>query len=273
MDDQFIPWNQASCHVATHTLHYGSGVFEGIRSYNKKMFKSREHFKRFHASAGILDFEIPYSADTLVQACDDLLIKNNLDDAYIRPIAWHGDKYIGVESYPNPIHVAIIAIPFDPHLSTKNGLKLMWSQWVRPAPSMSPVHAKASGQYVTGSLSKNKALQSGYDEALMLDYRGYVAECSSANIFMVKGGVVSTPIADCFLRGITRQTVIEIVQSHSLPFIERHILPCDLMSADEIFITATATGIQPIIQIGDTAFSKGPITNFIQNAYGEITKR
>lgn len=271
MNGEFIEWQDAKCHILTHTLHYGSGVFEGERAYDGKIFKMREHHQRLHDSAGMLNFKIPYTVEELNEAAVELLRINNLQDAYLRPVAWHGAESLSVASYNNSVNVAIAAWEWKSYFTPGAiGLKLMWSDWVRPAPNMSPVHAKANGQYITGTLSKNKAELSGYNDALMLDYRGYVAECTGANIFMVKGGVVCTPIADCFLSGITRQTIIDLVKQHGIPFIEKHILPSELTGADEVFITGSAAEVQPVIQIGEKHFSSGEITNLMIQEYKKL---
>ena len=193
--------------------------------------------------------------------------------AYVRPVAWHGAESLSVASYINSANVAIAAWEWKSYFTPGAiGLKLMWADWVRPAPNMTPVHAKANGQYIIGTLSKNKEELSGYHDALMLDYRGYVAECTGANILMVKNGIVYTPIADCFLNGITRQTIIELMQKHNLPFIEKHIVPAKIMEADEVFVTGSAAKVQPVIQIGEHSFPVGTITDFMMQEYHKLVK-
>lgn len=271
INGDFIPWQDARCHILTHTLHYGSGVFEGERSYAGHIFKMQEHHQRLHNSASMLDFKIPYKVEELNYAAMELLRRNNLENAYLRPIAWHGPESLAISSYDNSINVAIAAWEWKSYFKNKSsGLKLMWSEWVRPAPNSSPVHAKANGQYIIGTLSKNKAEKSGYHDALMLDYRGFVAECTGMNIFMVKNGVVYTPIADCFLNGITRQTVIEIIKTRNIPFIEKHITPIEIIQAEEIFVTGSAAEVQPVIQISEQNFVIGDITQTLVRDYHKL---
>lgn len=271
MNGEFIEWQNAKCHILSHSLHYGSGVFEGERAYNGKIFKMHEHHQRLHDSAGMLNFKIPYSVEELNHVSEQLLQKNNLKDAYVRPVAWRGAESLGLGSNHSSVQVAMAAWEWKSYfVQGLEGLKLMWADWVRPAPSMSPVHAKASGQYIIGTLSKNKAESKGYHDALMLDYRGYVAECTGANIFMTKEGITYTPIADCFLSGITRQTVIELMKQHDLPLEEKHLLPSDILSADEVFVTGTAAEIRPVVQIDKNHFSVGSISKLIMKEYKKL---
>lgn len=276
MDGQFIPWNDAQVPILTHGLHYASAVFEGERAYNGKVFKLHEHNERLHASASILGFTIPYSVAELNSITEELIRRNNLQDAYVRPIAWCGNETMSVASHSCAVHVAIVAWPWKSYFSDENsktsGLKLMWADWIRPSPSTAPVTAKAAGLYMIGSLSKNKAEQAGFHDALMLDYRGFVAECTGANFFMVKNGVIHTPIADCFLNGITRQTVIAIAKNHHIPVIERHIHPHEVAEADEIFITGSAVEVAVVSQIGHHFFEVGEITQAITSAYNKLVR-
>ncbi|HDV5691875.1 TPA: 2-isopropylmalate synthase [Legionella pneumophila] len=276
MDGQFIQWNDAQIPVLTHGLHYASAVFEGMRAYNGSIFKLNEHSERLHHSAHELGFKIPYSVAELNAITKEIIHKNNLQDAYIRPIAWCGEETMSVASHSCNVHVAIAAWQwksyFSDEKSMKNGLKLMWADWIRPSPSTAPVTAKAAGLYMIGSLSKNKAEQAGFHDALMLDYRGYVAECTGANFFMVKNGVIHTPIADCFLNGITRQTVISIARRHHIPVIERHIYPDEVRDANEVFITGSAVEVMPVSQIGDQSFEPGKITKIIIRAYEDLVR-
>jgi 2-isopropylmalate synthase len=276
MDGKMVEWGEAKVHILTHTLHYGSGVFEGERAYNGVIFKMNEHHRRFHASAGMVGFEIPYSVEELNKAAEEILKINNLTDAYVRPVAWHGPEGLSVASYHNSVHVAIAAWKWESYFEAKDGqvpgIRLMWSDWVRPAPNVGPVMAKANGQYISGTLSKNKAEKNGYNDALLLDYRGYVAECTGANIFMVKGGVLITPIADCFLNGITRLTILEIARKLQIPVMEKHFMPDELAQADEVFITGTAVEVQPISEIGTQKYKTGPITEKMIAVYGKCVK-
>ncbi len=280
MDGQFITWNKAQVPVLTHALHYASAVFEGERSYQGKVFKLSEHNQRLHRSAQQLGFTIPYSVEELNSITEELVAMNNLQDAYIRPIAWCGEETMSVASHSCKVHVAIIAWQWKSYFSDdqimKKGLKLMWADWLRPSPSPSPstapVTAKAAGLYMIGSLSKNKAEQAGFHDALMLDYRGYIAECTGANFFMIKNGVIHTPIADCFLNGITRQTIIALAREHQIPVVECHIHPDEVVSADEVFITGSAVEVAPVSQIGNSFFKIGPITQIIIEAYNHLVR-
>lgn len=274
MDGQFIPWNDAQVPILTHGLHYASAVFEGERAYNGKVFKLHEHNERLHASAAILGFTIPYTIAELNSITEELIRRNNLQDAYVRPIAWCGNETMSVASHSCSVHVAIVAWPWKSYFSDENsktrGLKLMWADWIRPSPATAPVTAKAAGLYMIGSLSKNKAEQAGFHDALMLDYRGFVAECTGANFFMVKNGVIHTPIADCFLNGITRQTIIAIAKNHHIPVFERHIHPYEVTEADEVFITGSAVEVAAVSQIGNHFFEVGVITKAITSAYNNL---
>lgn len=268
INGEFLNWQEAKIHILSHTLHYGSGVFEGERAYNGQIFKKTQHHQRLHDSAAMLNFKIPYSVDVLNQAAEEILKRNNLKDAYLRPIAWHGAEGLSVASINNSVNVAIAAWEWKSYFKSDiTGLKLTWSDWTRPAPNMAPVQAKANGLYIISTLSKNTAELQGFHDALMLDYRGFVAECTGANIFMVKEGVLYTPIADCFLNGITRQTIIELAHTHHISLIEKHISPAEIMTADEIFVTGSAVEVQPVIQINETHFSVGPITTHMMQEY------
>ncbi len=274
IDGEFVPWQEAKIHILTHTLHYGSGVFEGERAYNGKIFKMTEHHQRLHDSAGMLDFKIPYGVEELNQAAENLLKLNNLSNAYLRPVAWYGPETLSVSSLRNSVHVAIAAWKWDSYFPADHkGIKLMWGKWIRPAPTMSPVQAKANGQYIISTLSKNKAELLGFHDALMLDYRGYIAECTGANVFMVKNGILYTPIADCFLNGITRKTIIELARTSHIPLVEKHILPPEILLADEVFVTGSAAEVQPVIQIGEQEFEQGSITQFLAGKYRNLVTR
>lgn len=273
IDGHFVPWNEAKIHLLTHTLHYGSGVFEGERAYSGKIFKMEEHHQRLHYSAELLDFKIPYSVEALNRAALDVLKYSNLSDAYLRPIAWHGSEALSVLSVKNSVHVAIAGWRWDSYFSSaEKGIKLVWSKWKRPSAETAPVHAKATGQYIINTLSRNRADRMGFHDALMLDYRGYIAECTGANIFMVKDQKLYTPIADCFLNGITRQTAMQLAKDAGIDVIEKYITPEELLSADEIFITGTAVEIQPIAQIEEQIFTVGPITKNLMEKYTRLTR-
>lgn len=274
MDGEMVEWADAKIHVLTHTFHYGSGVFEGERAYRGKIFKMQEHHERLCASANMVGFEIPYSVDEINKAAEAVLKVNNLTEAYVRPVAWHGAESLSVGSHGTSLHLAIAAWKWTSYFDAKDGqvpgIRLMWSDYVRPAPNVGPVRAKANGQYISGMLGKDKAMKMGFDDAVMLDYRGYVAECTGANIFMVKGGVLMTPVPDCFLNGITRLTIIELAHEMGMPVVEKPFYPDELAQADEVFISGTAVEVQPVTQVGATKYKVGPMTMKLREAY---TKR
>ncbi len=273
LNGEFLPWRDANVHVLTHGLHYGTGVFEGERAYAGRIFEMTKHHQRLHDSAKLLGFEIPFSVNTLDNVATELLKRNQLTHAYVRPIAWYGAESLSVGPHANTVSVAMAAWAWENYFQTqKQGLHLTWSKWVRPAPNMIPVQAKTTGQYVVGATSKHEAYQAGFDDILMLDYRGYVAECSAANIFMVKDNILYTPIADCFLNGITRQTVIALAKKNDIPIVEKYILPKELTTADELFITGSAVEIQAILGLDEQEFKVGNITQHLQQAYHKLTQ-
>ena len=264
MNGSFIPWKEATSHVINQGLHYASAVFEGERAYNGKIFKSTEHTERLFKSAEIMGIKIPFSHDEINNAKNDLLQKMNLKNCYVRPIVWRGSNQMGLSTSNADINVAI-AVWDDWHSYFKiekrlEGLKLITSPWKRPSPETAPSNAKASGPYIICTMSKEFAEKKGYDDALMLDYRNYVAEGTGANIFFIKGNNIHTPIADCFLNGITRQTVIEMVKKQGLNLVEKHILPNEIENYDEALLTGTAAEITPIKSIDDINYNTGKNT-------------
>ena len=264
MNGYFIPWKKATMHVINQGLHYASSVFEGERAYNGKIFKSKEHTERLFKSAEIMGIEIPFSYEQIDNAKNDLLQKMNLKNCYVRPIVWRGSNQMGLSTSNADIQVAI-AVWDDWHSYFKiekrlEGLKLITSPWKRPSPETAPCNAKASGPYIICTMSKEFAEKKGYDDALMLDYRNYVAEGTGANIFFIKGNDIHTPIADCFLNGITRQTVIQMVKRQGLNLVEKHILPNEIKNYDEALLTGTAAEITPIKSIDDINYSTGKNT-------------
>ena len=268
MNGSFIPWKEATSHVITQGLHYASSVFEGERAYNGKIFKSKEHTERLFRSAKILGINIPYTQDEINKAKDDLLEKMKFKNCYVRPVVWRGSKQMGLSTSNADINVAI-AVWDDWHSYFKiekrlEGLKLITSPWKRPSPETAPSNAKASGPYVICTMSKEFAEKKGYDDALMLDYRNYVAEGTGANIFFIKGNDIHTPIADCFLNGITRQTVIEMAKRQGLNLVEKHILPNEIGDYEEAFLTGTAAEITPIQSIDNINYSTGRNTASFQ---------
>ncbi len=268
MNGDFIHWNDAKCHVITQGLHYASAVFEGERAYNGKIFKSKEHTQRLYKSAEIVGIKIPYSQDEINKAKDELIKKMGFNDCYVRPIAWRGSQQMGISTAKSDINVAIAV--WDDWASyfkiedRKAGLKLVTSPWKRPSPDTAPCEAKASGPYVICTMSKEFAEDKGYNDALMLDYRGFVAEGTGANIFFIKDNAIHTPIPDCFLNGITRQTVIEMVTDQGFQVEEKHLKPEEMKNYEEAFLTGTAAEITPIQLIDETKFNTGEDTKTFQ---------
>jgi len=275
MDGKFVPWKEAEVHVLTHALHYGSGVFEGERAYSGKIFKLEEHTRRLFRSAGILDLEIPFTQQEINEACQVLLKKQGDDDAYVRPIVWRGSETMGVAAHNSKIHVAIAIWQwpayFNPELKAK-GLKLDIAPWRRPAPDTAPTQAKATGLYMICTLSKHAAERKGYADALMLDYRGQVAEATGANIFFVKDGELHTPTPDCFLDGITRQTVMGLARDRQIKVTERAIMPDEMAGFEQCFITGTAAEVTPIGEIGPYRFEVGALTKALQADYEKLVR-
>ena len=276
MDGKLVEWRQANVHILTHALHYASAVFEGERCYNGKIFKSTEHSIRFRKSAEIMDFEIPYSVEELNAAKDKVVALNGGGDQYVRPVAWRGSEMMAVSAQHNKIHVAIAtwAWPsmFDPETKMK-GIKLDIADYRRPDPMTAPCHSKAAGLYMICTISKHRAEKKGYADAMMLDWEGRVAECTGANIFFTKDGTIHTPIADCFLDGITRRTVIDLAKRRGINVVERRIMPDELASLEECFICGTGAEVTPVSQVGDFNFTPGAISRqLIEDYTAEVNK-
>jgi branched-chain amino acid aminotransferase len=269
-DGKIVPWKEAKIHVLTHGLHYGSCVFEGERAYDGVIFKTTEHSQRLHASAELMDFTIPYSVEELNAAKDQVVALNGGGDQYVRPVAWRGSEMMAVSAQTNTIHVAIASwlwpSMFDPEVKMK-GIKLDIAEYRRPDPACAPVHAKAAGLYMICTISKHKAEKKGFADAMMLDWQGRVAECTGANIFFTRDGAIHTPIADCFLNGLTRQTVIALAKSQGMEVIERRIMPEELPSFNECFIVGSAAEVTPVAEIGPYAFRPGNISRTMIDAY------
>ncbi|MFW2588899.1 branched-chain amino acid aminotransferase [Sagittula sp. SSi028] len=275
LDGQLVDWRSAQVHVLTHGLHYASSVFEGERAYNGKIFLSRKHSERLHYSASCLDFEIPFSVDQIEEAKAQVLQANGLTDAYVRAVAWRGaGPDMGVASAKNPVRLAIAAWSWGNYYGDAKfkGAKLDISKWKRPSPETIPVHAKAAGLYMICTTSKHAAEAKGCSDALFMDYRGYVAEATGANIFFVKDGEVHTPLPDCFLNGLTRQTVIEMLKTKGLTVHERHIMPEELEGFEQCWLTGTAAEVTPVGQIGDYTFEVGAITKEIAQDYEALVR-
>ena len=269
-DGQIVPWKDAQLHVLSHGLHYGSSVFEGERAYGGEIFKSTEHSERLKKSAEILDFEIPYSVAEIDAAKRLVLEKNGMKDAYLRPVAWRGSEMMGVAAQGNKIHLAIACWEwpsyFDPAQKMK-GIRIDMAEYRRPDPATAPSTAKAAGLYMICTISKHKAERKGYADALMLDWQGRVAECTGANVFFIRDGVVHTPIADCFLDGITRRTVIDLARRRGFEVQDRRILPDELATFNECFITGSAAEVTPVSEIGPYRFQPGNMTKILMEDY------
>jgi branched-chain amino acid aminotransferase len=275
-DGAFTPWREAKVHVLTHALHYASAVFEGERMYGGEIFHLSEHTRRLFRSAEILDFQIPFTVAEIDAACKETCARNGLEDCYVRPIAWRGSEVMGVSAQTSRIHVAIAAWEwpsyFDPAQKAK-GIALTWAKYRRPAPDTAPTEAKAAGLYMICTLSKHAAEREGFADALMLDWRGYVAEATGANVFFVRDGVLHTPIPDCFLDGITRRAVMRLAKEKGFEVVERHIPPEDLATFNECFIVGSAAEVTPVAQVGDHRFRPGNISLSLMDDYSRLVRR
>ena len=275
MDGKMVDWRDANVHILTHAMHYASSVFEGERAYNGKIFKSREHSERLKRSAEMIDFEIPYTIDEIEAAKAEVLAASGLQDAYVRAVAWRGvGEDMGVASARNPVRLAIAAWEWGAYYgdAKMKGAKLDISKWKRPSPETIPSHAKAAGLYMICTMSKHAAEAKGCSDAMMYDYRGYVAEATGANIFFVKDGEVHTPTPDCFLNGITRQTVIGMLKDKGITVHERHIMPEELQGFEQCWLTGTAAEVTPVGQIGDWKFEVGALTREIATDYEKLVR-
>ncbi|MEM6464945.1 MAG: branched-chain amino acid aminotransferase [Pseudomonadota bacterium] len=275
LDGTLVPWREAKVHVLTHALHYADSVFEGERAYGGKIFESRKHSERLIASGKDVDLEIPYTVDEIEAAKVETLAASGLKDAYVRPVAWRGSgEDMGVASQKNPVHMAVAVWEWGAYYGDAKfkGAKLDISKWKRPSPETIPCFAKASGLYMICTMSKHAAEAKGCSDAMMFDYRGYVAEATGANIFFVKDGEVHTPKPDCFLNGITRQTVISMLKDRQIPVIERHIEPGELEGFEQCWLTGTAAEVTPVGEIGDYNFEVGEMTRGIAEAYEKVVR-
>jgi len=270
MNGEFVKWADARIHVLTHGLHYASSVFEGERAYGGEIFKMTEHNQRLHDSATILGFKIPYSVAEIDQACRDLLKMQGFADAYVRPVAWRGSESMGVSAQNNRINCAIAIWQwpsyFDPEQRLK-GIRLDVAEYRRPDPRTAPSKSKAAGLYMICTLSKHAAEAKGYADAMMLDWRGQVAEATGANIFFVKDGKLHTPKPDCFLDGITRRTIIDLAKRRGIEVVERVIMPDELEGFEQAFLCGTAAEVTPVAEIGQWTFTVGDMTKTLMNDY------
>jgi branched-chain amino acid aminotransferase len=275
MDGHLVEWRDAKVHILTHALHYASSVFEGERCYNGKIFKGHEHSERLRTSGELLDMPLPWTADEIDAAKEAVLKANGLTDAYVRAIAWRGaGEDMGVASKRNPIRLAVAAWSWGNYYgdAKMKGAKLDIAKWKRPSPETIPHAAKAAGLYMICTMSKHAAEAKGCSDAMMFDYRGYVAEATGANIFFVKDGEVHTPLADAFLNGITRQTVIGMLRDMQIKVHERHILPNELEGFEQCWLTGTAAEVTPVGQIGDYNFEVGDLTKRVATEYERLVR-
>ena len=275
MDGALVPWKDAQLHVLSHGLHYASAVFEGERAYGGRIFKSREHSERFRASAELLDFALPYSVGELLAAKEAVLAANGGGDVYVRPVAWRGSEMMAVAAQNATVHVAIACWDwpsmFDVELKMR-GIRLDFADYRRPDPRTAPCHSKAAGLYMICTISKHRAERRGYADALMLDWEGRVAECTGANIFFAKDGALHTPIADCFLDGITRRTVVDLARRRGIAVAERRIMPEEIAGFDECFICGTGAEVTPVSEIGPHSFAPGAISRAMLDDYSAAVR-
>ncbi len=275
MDGVMVPWRDAKLHVLSHGLHYASGVFEGERAYVGNIFKLRDHTNRLIESGRILGFEIPYSADEIDAACIAVVAANGLTDAYVRPLAWRGTEQLSVSAQQTRIHLAIATWPWPNLFGTDRmkGVRLGMAPWKRPHPETAPTASKAAGLYMIGTLSKHHAEAAGYDDALMLDWRGRVSEATGANIFFVLDGALHTPTPDCFLDGITRRTVMALARQHQMQVIERVIELDEIAAASEVFLAGTAAEVTPVREIDGRHYTPGPMTETLLKSYDALVRK
>ncbi len=275
MDGEIVPWRDAKIHILTHGLHYASSVFEGERAYGGNIFLCQEHSERLIHSAKLIDMKMTMSADDLNKAKYEILNTNKLTDAYIRPIAWRGSEQLGISAQATKTHVAIACWEWPSYFgeeAREKGISLMTSKWRAPMPDTATTSSKTAGLYATHTMSKHAAEAKGYTDSLMLDYRGLVAEATGANLFMVKDGTIKTPDPDCFLNGLTRQTVIKLAKEQNIPLEICQITPDELKRADEVFLTGTAAEVTAVGKIDDTTYKVGPITRQLREVYESLVR-
>ncbi len=275
MDGKMVPWRDANVHLLTHALHYASSVFEGERCYNGKIFKGVEHSERLRRSANLLDMEIPYSVEEIEKAKYDMLKANGWTNAYVRAVAWRGaGEDMGVSARKNPVRMAVAGWEWGNYYgdAKMKGARLDIAKWRRPDPRTIPAEAKAAGLYMICTMSKHAAEDKGYSDALFMDWRGYVAEATGANIFFVKNGEVHTPLADCFLNGLTRQTVIGLLKEKGITVHERRIEPTELVDFEQCWLTGTAAEVTPVSEIGGFHFEVGALTKDIAETYEKLVR-
>ncbi|MAI59594.1 MAG: branched-chain amino acid aminotransferase [Rickettsiales bacterium] len=272
LNGKFVKWSDANIHVLNHGLHYASCVFEGLRIYDGRIFKLNEHIERLFYSAKILDLDIPFAYQDVIDITKEIILKQNVSNGYVRPVVWRGSEMMAISAKKGSTNLAIAAWEWPSYFSPEKlleGIKLNVSKWLRPSPESAPTDSKAAGLYMICSLSKHEAEKLGFDDALMLDYRGYIAEATGANIFFVKNSELFTPIADCFLNGITRQTVIEIAKENKIKVHESHFKLDFLKACDEVFLTGTAVEITPVSCIKKLNFEDRKLTKFLMSEFNK----
>jgi len=274
MDGEFVPHRDAKVHVLTHAMHYASAVFEGERAYGGVIFKSHEHSKRLHASANILGFKLPYSAEEIDRAKAELIKKQGFENCYVRALAWRGSEQMGVATKRDDVHVSVAAWEWGDYFKDKmKGVRLMIAPWRRPAPDTAPCNSKAAGLYMICTLSRHAALDAGFDDAMMFDWRGQIAEGTGANIFFVRDGVLHTPTPDCFLNGLTRQAIITLARQRGIEVIERAMFPNELASFSECFLTGSAAEITPVREIAGQTYKPSAMTEQLMDDFSALTRR
>lgn len=276
MNGEIIPWRDAKIHVLTHGLHYASSVFEGERAYSNNIFLCQEHSERLIRSADLIDMPITLTPEDLNQAKKEILAANNLTDAYIRPVAWRGSEQLGISAQDTKTHIAIACWEWPSYFgeeAREKGISLQTGKWRTPMPNTAATASKTAGLYATHTMSKHAAEAAGYTDALMLDYRGLVAEATGANLFMVKDGEIKTPDPDCFLNGLTRQTIIKLAEELKIPLEVCQIKPEELHAADEVFLTGTAAEVTAVGKIDDTEYTVGPITRQLRETYESLVRQ
>ena len=275
LDGKLVDWRSANVHILTHALHYASSVFEGERAYGGKIFKSVEHSERLLKSGELLDMPVPYSVEEIEAAKYAALEANGLQDAYVRAVAWRGaGEDMGVASARNPVRMAVAVWEWGAYYgdAKMKGAKLDIAKWKRPSPETIPTAAKAAGLYMICTMSKHAAEAKGCSDAMFMDYRGYVAEATGANVFFVKNGEVHTPLADAFLNGITRQTIIQMLKDKGITVHERHIMPEEMEGFEQCWLTGTAAEVTPVGQIGDYTFEVGALTRDVAESYEKLVR-
>ena len=275
MNGEMVPWKNAQVHILSHAMHYASAVFEGIRAYDGRIFKLTEHNERLAAGAASMDMKMPYSVAEMDAACQQVLKSQGFSDAYLRPIIWRGSEMMGVSAQTTRINAAVAVWEWPAYFADRmSGIRMKWAKWRRPDPATIPCQTKAAGLYMICTLSKHNAEGEGYADALMLDYRGYIAEATGANIFMLlEDGKLHTPEPDCFLDGITKRTVMALARARGYEIVQRHIKPKELAGASEVFLTGTAVEVTPVREIGEYIFTPGDVTKTLMDDYDAEVRR